>query len=292
MTDADPPVLQLHDPGDPRFSLRYITDDPSERTEYMIDEADRKVAIAEATIDGRTLYLFYVRPVVEAAFLDFDTEADVIRWVEDTFSDSDFEIVVAVMNIFDGILTEKEAQDGTFSIYKRMDFEKIPEALNRVQWRQAVPTVGAELLSQFILAHPMPNTNHRTAIGLLDRYLTSYEAGFAIPDTGEDGRWFDWARDYIYDSKRLLTLRNKYRLLYWARHYGFEMVERKEGIQIDLTTLDLERDDFRAQYTDQHLARSCTFVDTVLEEAGATHLREKMDDGKRAFADRLRGSRD
>lgn len=292
MTDDAPPVLQLHDAGDPRFSLRHITDDPSERTEYMVDQDDHEVAIAEATIDGQTLYLFYVRPVVEEAYPDFESEADVINWVDETFSDNDFEIVVAVMDIFDGILTEKEAQEATLSTYKRMDLEKIPEILNRVQWRQAVPAVGAELLSRFILGHPMPNTNHRTAIGLLDRYLTSYDAGFAMPDTGEEGRWFNWARDYIYDSKRLLTLRNKYRLLYWARHYGFEVVERKEGITIDLTTLDLDRDDFRAHYTDQHLARSRVFVVTVLEEAGARHLSDKMDDGKRVFADRLRGSRD
>lgn len=220
MTDDEPPVSQLHDTGDPRFSLRHITDDPSERTEYMVDQDDWKVAIAEESVASQTLYLFYVRPVVEAAYPEFDSEADVISWVDETFSESDLEIVVAVMDIFDGILAEKEAQNGEFSAYKRMDLEKIPEVLNRVQWRQAVPAVGAGLLSRFILGHPMPNTNHRTAIGLLDRYLTSYDAGFAMPDTGEEGRWFDWARDYIYDSKRLLTLRNKYRLLYWADQYG------------------------------------------------------------------------
>ncbi|WP_254544887.1 hypothetical protein [Halomarina pelagica] len=39
-----------------------------------------------------------------------------------------------------------------------MDLENISDVLNRVEWKQPVPDVGAELLSYFILAHPMPNT--------------------------------------------------------------------------------------------------------------------------------------
>lgn len=111
-----------------------------------------------------------------------------------------------------------------------------------------------------------------------------------MPDTGEEGRWFEWARDYIYASKRLLTLRNHYPQLDWAARCGYAIVERKEGIRISLADIDFEREDFRAYYADRHLARSRQFVDTVLEEADATHLREEQDDGKRVFADRLRGT--
>lgn len=171
-----------------------------------------------------------------------------------------------------------------------MNLEAIPDILNRVEWRQSVPEVGAELLSRFILAHPMPNTNHRTGIGLLDRYLSSYDETFAMPDTGEDDRWYDWVRDYIHDSKRLLTLRNYYPVLQWAARYGYDAVERKEGIRIEFETLNFDRDDYRDYYTDRHLDRSRRFVNTVLEETQTTHLREKIDDGKRAFGDRLRGA--
>lgn len=112
-----------------------------------------------------------------------------------------------------------------------------------------------------------------------------------MPETGEEGEWYEWAREYIYDSKRILTLRNQLPLLYRAHEYGYDVVERKEGIRIDLTDLDLERDDYRSHYTNRHLDRSREFVDTVLDEAEATQLEGIMDDGKRAFADRLRANR-
>lgn len=241
-------------------------------------------------VDGTTIYLVYTRTDSGALHPDFETAEDVGEWVDREFSTTDQPILLAILRIFEGILAEKDAQGTGLDTYKRMDLEAIPDVLNRVEWRQSVPDVGAELLSHFILAHPMPNTNHRTGIGLLDRYLTSYDETFAMPDTGEDGRWYQWVRDYIYDSKRLLTLRNHYRLLYWAGHYGYDAVERKEGIQIDLRTLDLEREDYRAFYTDRHLIWSREFVDTVLEETDTAHLREQQDDGKRVFADRLRGA--
>lgn len=89
--------------------------------------------------------------------------------------------------------------------------------------------------------------NHRTAIDLLDRYLTSYDAGFAMPDTGEEGRWFEWVRDYIYDSERLLTLRNHYSQLDWAARCGYAIVERKEGIRISLADIGFERSVYYVQ---------------------------------------------
>lgn len=152
----------------------------------------------------------YTRTVADAAQPDFETAADVSEWADRSFSATDRQIVIVVARIFRGILDEKDAQGEDLAIYKQMDLESIPDILNRVEWCQSVPEVGAELLSRFILAHPMPNTNHRTGIGLLDRYLSSYDETFAMPDTGEDDRWYDCARDYIHDSKRLLTLRNYY----------------------------------------------------------------------------------
>lgn len=158
-----------------------------------------------------------------------------------------------MIDAFDGILSETEDTDGTFSTYKKMYLEAIPAILNSVKWRQSVSEVGAELLSQFILAHPMPNTNHRTGLSLLNRYLVSYDPSATLPATGEDEQWYDWIREYIYDSKRLLTLRTNLQLLYWARQYGYEAAERKEGICIELSSVDLERSDPWDYYADRHL---------------------------------------
>ncbi|MXR43216.1 hypothetical protein GRX01_17990 [Halobaculum sp. WSA2] len=291
MTD-DLPVLQLHHPTDNRFALRFISDDRKARSEkaaQLAEQSDIEIATTDESIGGETIYLLYTRTLFDAAYPEFQTEEAVIEWFDTEFSADDKQILFAVIDIFDGILSEKEEQGASLATYKKMDLEKIPEVLNRVEWRQLVPDVGAELLSGFILAHPMPNTNHRTGIGLLDRYLTSYEADFTMPDTGEEGRWYQWAREFIYDSKQVLTLRNQLPLLRWAREYGYEHAERKEGIRIDLTEVDVERDDYRNYYAQRHLSRSRRFVETVLTEADATHLLNKRDDGKRAFVDRLRG---
>lgn len=174
------------------------------------------MAIADESVGGETIYLLYTRTLFDAAYPEFETEEEVIEWFDTEFSDEDQQVLFAVIDIFDGILTEKEEQDADFVTYKKMDLEKIPDVLNRVEWRQLVPDVGAELLSYFILAHPMPNTNHRTGIGLLDRYLTSYDEGFTMPDTGEEGQWYQWVREFIYDSKSILTFRNQLPLLKWA----------------------------------------------------------------------------
>lgn len=288
----NPPILQLHHPEDNRFALRFITNEKAKRAEkarQLTEDSDIELAIIDETVGGQAVHLLYARTHPGAAYLDFEGEEDVIEWINEHFSQDDKQVLYAVIDIFDGILTEKEDQDAGFSTYKEMDLEEIPNILNRVEWRQLVPDVGAELLSYFILVHPMPNTNHRTGIGLLNRYLTSYDDNFTMPDTGEEGQWYQWCRKYIYDSKRLLTLRNQLRLLYWANRYGYEHAERKEGIQINLTALDFEREDHRRHYANRHLDRSREFVDTALEEGGSVHLREKSDDGKRAFVDRLRG---
>lgn len=291
MTD-NPPVLQLHHPSDNRFTLRFISDDKQDRSEkasQLSEESDIQMAIIDESVGEETIHLLYTRTLFDAAYPEFETEEDVIEWFDAEFSEGDKQVLFAVIDIFDGILTEKEEQNAGFSTYKKMDLEKISNVLNRVEWRQLVPDVGAELLSYFILAHPMPNTNHRTGIGLLDRYLTSYDEEFTMPDTGEEGQWYRWAREYIYDSKRILTLRNQLPLLRWAQQYGYERVERKEGIQINLMEIDLDRDDHLNYYTDRHLDRTREFVETALEEADATHLLRETDDGKRAFVDRLRG---
>ncbi len=290
MTDT-PPVLPLHNPADNRFSLRFISDtkqDLSKKKSQLSNKSTVETIHVEESLDKGIIYLLYTRPLFETAFPTFETHDDVIEWFTANFSGRDRQVLFAIIDIFDGILTEKENLGADISMYKKMDLEKIPDILNRVEWRQLVPDVGAELLSYFILAHPMPNTNHRTGIGLLDRYLTSYDGGFAMPATGEADQWYKWAREFIYHSKRILTLRNQLPLLRWAHQYGYECAERKEGIQITLEEIDLDRADYRSYYANRHLDRTRKFVETALEEADATHLRQETDDGKRAFGDRLR----
>lgn len=73
---------------------------------------------------------------------------------------------------------------------------------------------------------------------------------------------------------------------------GMRLLNGKKGFRIEFSPVDLERSDPWDYYTDRHLALTREFVvSTVLEQVGASQLRERADDGKQAFADRLRTAR-
>lgn len=287
---SDASVLDYHLPSDTQFSLSHVTDDREAHNEERdrlraVDGTD--VQTREEDLAGKVAYLIYTNEAPDGVLADFDTEEEILDWIRSEFSTDDLQIVLAVFRGFRGVLDEREATADTLTLYKQMELERIPDIVNRVEWRQPVPEVAADLLSTFVLVHPMPNTNHRTGISLLDRYLTAMDPSFKLPDTGVDGEWFAWARDYIYASKRLLTLRRNLYVFGYAADIGYERVRRKEGIEIGLIDIDFETATPES-YARKHRNRTREFVDTLLTEAGATHLQGEIDDRKRAFVDRLR----
>lgn len=298
---SDPPpapdrqVLDYHLPDDPQFSLRHVTAD-RDRHNRQLDELDTEsaassvvdIVLREESVAGTTAYLIYTKQAPTEAFPDFEDDAEIIEWLHDRFDRDDLPIVLAVFRIFRGIMDETAEHGNELQLYKQLQFEKLPTIIDRVQWRQDVPSVGSELLSHFILAHPMPNANHRTAITLLDRYLSSVAPDFEMPDPGEEGEWYAWTVDFIHTSKRLLTLRHEVPKFQYVAELGYDIVRRKEGITIDLAGVDLERRDYRAYYTDQHQQRAREFVDTLIAHADAADLQQHTDDGKEAFVARLR----
>lgn len=290
MTDDDPPTLQYHHPDSPVFSVAYITSDEQQfRRRRMAMRKDETTSIhaERETVAGEERYLVYSRKAPAAVMPDFETDDDVHGWLDEHFDDGDVPVLLAVADIFDGIVHGREDLVAPYSFYKQMELEKLPAILDRVPWEGSVPEVGGGLLSAFVLAHPMPKANHRTAIGLLDRYLASVDDAYALPDAGADGEWFQRAADYIYDSKRLILLRRTTPILTWARNAGYRRVERKEGIRIHLDDVDFDRSDHYERYTDEHRARSREFVGDLVEAAGAPHLRDAVDDGRRAFEARF-----
>jgi len=284
-------VLNYHHPQDNQYSLYFLSDVKKDRDKKAIELAKRSnIKFIDETdaVDGEEVYLLYTKNAPDSVIPEFESHEAAVEWLEDQFTDAEIQIVDLIMEILGEILTEKEERDETFLTYKQMNLEKVPEILNRVEWRQQVDKVAAELLSSFILAHPMPNTNHRTGIVLIDSYLQTMDSDFVMPDTGEENEWYPWAVNFIHDSKRFLTLRRNLPKLEWAYKLGYEAVVRKEGVEIDLTTIDFDRSNYFDYYTERHLSRSRAFVQTVLEEADATHLQQETDDGKRAFVDRVK----
>ncbi|MGQ3330913.1 hypothetical protein [Halorubrum sp. FL23] len=287
-SDEDTLVLQYHHPDDRRYSIEFITNDREEclsRGDAYTDKEHVSVKLRVEQIGDELIYFIYTWESYDAGLPDSDDNG--VEWILENFTQRNAVVLSTVLDIFEGILEEKAEQGNELRTYKGIHLDRVPDVLNRVQWKQPVPDVAAELLSNFVLTHPMPNTNHRTAIGLVDRYLTSYDADFEMPDTGEEGGWYDWIAGFIYDSKRILTLRNHLALFRWAKHYGYGAVERKEGIVISFDDIDLDRRDHHEYYTQRHQERTREFVRRVLEEADVTHLREVTDDGRRAFIDRL-----
>jgi hypothetical protein len=170
-----------------------------------------------------------------------------------------------------------------------MDLIKIPGILEYPDWGNAsVPEVAGQLLSRFVLAHPMPNANHRTGIGLVERYLRSHQESVTVPDTGEQGTWYEWARSYIHDSKRLLTVRRNAHVFNYAHEFGVDIIRRKNNVGIALEEFDLTTDSPFEHVSALHEARSIGFIRTVLEESAADGLRDVSDSGWQTFVGELR----
>lgn len=290
MPTDEPPTLQYHHPDSPLFSVAYISNDERQSKQREIKlrkEAGTEIITEQESVNGEACYLIYSKKAPHAVMPDFETEAEVLDWLDEHFDDVDIPVLLAVADIFDGILQEKEDQGTPVEFYKQMELEKLPVILDRVQWGEHVPTVGADLLSAFVLAHPMPKANHRTGIGLLDRYLTSIDGTFTMPPPEEDDESYALAADYIYSSKRLILLRRTTPILRWAYNAGYREVERKEGIRIDLHDVDFDQSDHYERYTEQHRSRTREFVEALIDTAGVAHLNRAKDDGKHAFEERF-----
>lgn len=294
MTSDEPPTLQYHHPDSPLFSIDYISDDKEQYRHKEITltkQAGTDLITERESVDGETCYLIYTTTTPDSVMPDFETESDIHDWLDEHFEPDDVPVLVVVADVFRGIRRQKAEQGLPVEFYKQMELERVPVILDRVEWGEPVDDVGADLLSSFILAHPMPKANHRTGIGLLDRYLASMDDTFAVPDAGTDDEWYDLAAEFIYDSKRLVTLRRTNPVLRWAHRCGYRRVVRKEGITIDLDEVDFVRRDHYEHYTEEHRTRTGAFVEDLLEYVGTDDLVRTVDDGPQAFVDRLRADR-
>ena len=290
-------VLPYHVGPRDQFSLEFVNPDREEFKEHLAEQTTRQgtsFKSREVTIeteDGiQTLYAVYSNAVPES-LLDEQTDEEIEDILDEEYTDEELQILEVILDIFFGITETVEEETGRFMIYKDMDLRKIPEVLRQPDWGNApVTAVGGQLLSRFILGHPMPNANHRTAIGLLERYLRSHGDQLAVPDTGEPGTWYEWARPYIHDSKRLLTVRRNAHVFRYAREFGVDIIRRKNNVDIDFHDFDLAVDDPFAYFAEKHEQRSVDFVETILNQtdADAERFKTTEDSGMSAFVEALR----
>lgn len=171
---------------------------------------------------------------------------------------------------------------------KQYDLQKVAQVFSRVQWKQSVGDVAAELLSRLILAHPLPNTNHRTSVAVACSYIATHEPRFEPPNELAGEPLPEWAVEYFADSKRLVTVRRNARLFGWLAERGITVLQRKNGIDIELAEYDLDVGQPMVWFADQHVDRTTEFIRILLEKSGCAHVAEEQDAGRRTFRARIR----
>lgn len=270
------------------LSLRYVTPSVS-KAETVVGDLESETPedtrietqISEFSFDT-TFYAVYAARSYPRQFPD--------DWHTD-LADDEIVLVDSVINTFRGVQEEWADRGEPLNYYKEAKPALIAEALDEVEWRDAIPTVGGDLMSSLILKHALPNANHRTAVAYVRTYLESVADGrdvrFRHAGT-YDGEWHDWAREHVFESKRLLMLRRKPDVLDYAKRFGTETVRRKSGVDLDLMAQDFGTGDIRSIAERGHRNRCVQFVREILERSDLTELLDREDDGRRAFVDRLR----
>jgi len=265
-------TVQYHRTHEGReYALEYVHRSDAAAQDDRNDR-DEPAIVRPIDLDDRYYGVYVSRPVEKHS-----TDAVDVSAIDEQY------LVDSVLSIFDVIDDEQD-----LDWYKPLEPDRIADALDRVEWRQSVPVVGGQMLSNLILAHGLPNANHRTALGFLNAYLATMDPSFDPPSvtTSEDD-WLDWIDEYIVDSKRLLTLSRNPRLFAWLADHGATQIERKDGVLIDIADEDLSGDDPWGAIAERHGDRSIAFVRTYLDRADASDLAEATDDGKNAFRQRL-----
>lgn len=229
-----------------------------------------------------TIHCLYEAEIYPRQYPDLDSDQF------ESMQDNEHLFVESVIDAFSGVEDEWEESGQELRWYKEPSIEDIRRVLHRVDFCQPVPDVGGELLSKFITTHPLPNANHRVALSVLELYLQTFDQNFELPDTGITGEWFDWAEEYVFESKVLMTLARKCELLSYLREWGCEAVVRDGDNRIVFDEYDLAVDDsFRYYAGSEHLAQSKVFVKAILDRTNQIDLMEREDDGKEAFLSRL-----
>ena len=270
--------VYYHHPGNPQYSLAYVTQD---RDEITTTEED---AIIEQYDLGEEFFVLYTN---QGASGTVDTLDDDFEDALDEMSPQDRTITIRLLQIFEEIIEEKQLEEKEkLEIYKQIELERIPDAIDRVEWNRAAVDIAGQLMSTLILKHALPNANHRTSISMAQWYLESIETGFSFPDFAtEEYEWKEWVNEYITESKRILTVRRNTTAFSLLSEWGCNVVRRKNDIEITLKKYDLDLTQSAAYeyYGDVHTELCTDFLIESVKRAGYNELLSTEGIGKAAF---------
>ncbi|WP_257301065.1 hypothetical protein [Haloarchaeobius sp. FL176] len=288
MHDSGENLVYYHLPNDKEFSLEFVNPDRSV-VEDQQQGIEGRTLVREYELE-QTVYALYTarqQALGPAEDLDYDFSAEM-----ESFDAVDRTIAIRILGLFRTIIDQTyEEERKKLRAYKRVDLDKIPDALGYVNWDGTVPEIGGSLLSNLILTHPLPNANHRTSLALLELYIQAHRYGFDLPEMAtEEFEWRGWANQRIRESKRLLTVRRNASIFYYLWKFGCDVVERKGSIQIRLETyaLDIPQHIAYDKYGSEHEELCTDLTEQILYREEYSELVNEGGMTKKQFAKRLR----
>lgn len=171
---------------------------------------------------------------------------------------------------------------GAVRWYKNLDISALKRSLQGIDWNGSHVDVSSRIVSDLILAHPFPNANHRTAIFLARKYLSS--AGIDWPRYSLRGRGIDrFHRDtkaFFIESKYLLQIHRHAALVRAALDAGYDTLRIGPGADAKIRREDLAlrrndlRDRHRAAARRMFMSLAKPEQEPVLEATRTKTLRE------------------
>jgi len=150
--------VDYHHPENSQYSLAYVTQDRDEITTSGQD------AIIEHYNLDEEFFVLYTNRGASGTVEDLDDEFENVL---DAMSPQNRTITVRLLQIFEEIVEGKQLEEeAMLDIYKQIELDRIPDAIERVNWTGTGVDVAGQLMSTLILKHALPNANHRTSIGM------------------------------------------------------------------------------------------------------------------------------
>lgn len=279
-------VVHYHHPQAENFSLKYSSATQSDILSRR-KNSDGATKLIGYPFDA-PIYVLYESDteIKNANEIDFDR-----KWLSDRIAKLPREgqiVAFRLVELLEAAVDVREEEE--FRLYKEFEPQKIRQALNHVSWGAPLPQVAGEVMSNLILRHSLPNANHRTGIAMLQFCIESLDLDFRMPRTHlDDETWQEWVDPYIVDSKRLITVRRNNVRFKQLEELGVDLVERKDGIQIqiDKFELDMHWRDALSMYASRHEDHCTEFARSVLERAEREDLLREAGPTKQEFIDYL-----
>lgn len=284
-------VVHQHHPDDITYSLEDVSTDPNAFEDRLRDPTD-DVKVMDYSLSGGDVRVLYT-PGVSGTTDDLDREISPAQLKENLEPMDPTSRVIAIwlLQFFAEMQQEEQENGSELAIYKNLEIERVPEAVDHVSWDGSATDVAGSLMSNLILRHSLPNANHRTGITMAQTYLEASGADFETPKTHtEEYEWREWVDPYIVESKRLLTVRRHNLYFLTLKQNGCEIVRRKHGIEIPLEDYDLDMYYYEAweKYAELHEAHCIEFVEELAIRGEEANLVQEPALSEAGFIDFLR----